>query len=45
MGQPEYDAFKARMKQWMSDNADVYDAFEAQMNAQSDAGYQRIMAQ
>lgn len=45
MGQPEYDAFKARMKQWMSDNADVYDAFEEQMNAQSDAGYQRIMAQ
>ncbi len=45
MGQPEYDAFKARMKQWMSDNADVYDAFEAQMNAQSDAGYQRIMVQ
>jgi hypothetical protein len=45
MGQPEYDAFKARMKQWMSNNADVYDAFEEQMNAQSDAGYQRIMAQ
>jgi hypothetical protein len=45
MGQPEYDAFKARMKQWMSDNADVYDSFEEQMNTQSDAGYQRIMAQ
>ncbi len=45
MGQLEYDAFKARMKQWMSDNADIYDAFEEQMNAQSDAGYQRIMAQ
>ncbi len=29
----------------MSDNSDVYDAFEAQMNAQSDAGYQRIMVQ
>jgi hypothetical protein len=45
MGQREYDAFKARMKQWMSENADVYDVFEEQMNAQSDAGYQRIMAQ
>ncbi len=29
----------------MSENADVYDEFEAQMNAQSDAGYQRIMAE
>jgi hypothetical protein len=33
------------MKQWMSDNADTYDDFEALMNSQSDAGYQKIMAQ
>jgi hypothetical protein len=45
MGQSEYNAFKARMKQWMSDNADTYDDFEALMNSQSDAGYQKIMAQ
>jgi hypothetical protein len=45
MEQSEYNAFKARMKRWISDNADTYDDFEALMNSQSDAGYQKIMAQ
>jgi len=45
MGQQEYDAFKERMKHWMLDNADAYDEFEEIMNSQSDAGYQKIMAQ
>jgi hypothetical protein len=42
MGQQEYNAFKERMKQWMVENADTYDEFEETMNAQSDAGYQKV---
>ena len=45
MGQQEYEAFKKRMKQWMLDNADVYDEFEEMMNSNTDTGYQQIMAQ
>lgn len=45
MGQQEYDAFREQMKQWMLDNADIYDEFEEMMNTQSNVGYQQIMAQ
>lgn len=45
MGQQEYDAFREQMKQWMLDNADIYDEFEEMMNSQSDMGVQQIMAQ
>ena len=45
MGQLEWDAFLERMRGWMAENAEVYDEFEAQMNAQGDAGYQRIMSE
>jgi hypothetical protein len=33
------------MKQWMLENADIYDEFEEMMNSQSDMGVQQIMAQ
>ncbi|MDO5570179.1 MAG: DUF6043 family protein [Bacteroidales bacterium] len=45
MGQAEYNAFKEQMKQWMLENADIYDEFEEMMNSQSDVGVQQIMAQ
>jgi hypothetical protein len=35
MGQAEYNAFKERMKQWMLENADIYDEFEEMMNSQN----------
>ena len=45
MEQSEYNTFKEQMKQWMLENADIYDEFEEMMNSQSDMGVQRIMAQ
>ena len=45
MGQVEYNAFKRQMKQWMLENADLYDEFEEMMNSQSEIGVQQVMAQ
>lgn len=43
MGRADYEAFKERMRQWMSDHADTYDAFEEMMNYESDEGYRLVM--
>lgn len=43
MSRADYEAFKERMRQWMSDHADTYDAFEEMMNYESDEGYRLVM--
>lgn len=43
MGRADYEAFKERMRQWMSDHADTYNAFEEMMNYESDEGYRLVM--
>lgn len=43
MSRTDYEAFKERMKEWMSDHADAYDAFEEMMNYESDEGYRLVM--
>lgn len=44
MSRADYEAFKERMREWMSDHADAYDAFEEMMNYESDEGYRLVMA-
>lgn len=43
MGRADYKAFKERMREWMSEHADAYDAFEEMMNYESDEGYRLVM--
>ncbi len=43
MSRADYEAFKERMREWMSDYADAYDAFEEMMNYESDEGYRLVM--
>lgn len=43
MGRADYEAFKERMREWMSEHADAYDAFVEMMNYESDEGYQLVM--
>lgn len=43
MSHADYEAFKERMRQWMSEHADAYDAFEEMMNYESDEGYRLVM--
>lgn len=43
MGRADYEAFKERMREWMSEHADAYDAFEEMMNYESDEGYRLVM--
>lgn len=43
MSRADYEAFKERMREWMSDHADAYDAFEEMMNYESDKGYRLVM--
>ncbi len=43
MSRADYEAFKERMRKWMSDHSDAYDAFEEMMNYESDEGYRLVM--
>lgn len=43
MSRADYEAFKERMREWMSDHSDAYDAFEEMMNYESDEGYRLVM--
>lgn len=43
MSRTDYEPFKERMRGWMSDHADAYDAFEEMMNYESDEGYRLVM--
>lgn len=43
MGRADYEAFKERMREWMSEHTDDYDAFEEMMNYESDEGYRLVM--
>lgn len=42
MGQQEYEAFKARLREWMDTHPDEYAAFEEAMNARDYAGCQLV---
>ena len=41
MGQQEYEAFKAKLREWMNTHPDEYAAFEEAMNARDYAGASR----
>ena len=43
MGRADYEAFKERMREWMSEHTDDYDAFEEMMNYESDEGYRLVL--
>lgn len=43
MSRADYEAFKERMREWMLEHADAYDAFEEMMNYESDEGYRLVM--
>ena len=43
MEKGKYETLKELLKQWMLDNADMYDAFGKMMNEQSDEGFQQIL--
>ena len=45
MGQQEYEAFKAKLREWMNTHPDEYAAFEEAMNARDYAGYQSVIFQ
>ena len=45
MGQQEYEAFKAKLREWMNTHPDEYAAFEEAMNARDYAGYQLVIFQ
>ena len=45
MGQQEYEAFKAKLREWMNTHPDEYAAFEEAMNARDYAGCQLVMFQ
>ena len=42
MGQQEYEAFKAKLREWMNTHPDEYAAFEEAMNARDYAGCQLV---
>ena len=43
MGQQEYEAFKAKLREWMNTHPDEYAAFEEAMNARDYAGCQSVI--
>ena len=45
MGQQEYKAFKAKLREWMDTHHDEYAAFEEAMNARDYAGSQLVIFQ
>ena len=45
MGQQEYEAFKAKLREWMNTHNDEYAAFEEAMNARDYAGCQSVIFQ
>lgn len=45
MGHEEYEAFKAKLREWMNTHPDEYAAFEEAMNARDYAGYQSVIFQ
>ena len=45
MGQQEYEAFKAKLREWMNTHPDEYAAFEEAMNARDYAGCQSVIFQ
>ena len=45
MGQQEYEAFKAKLREWMDTHLEEYAAFEEAMNARDYAGCQLVMFQ
>ena len=45
MGQQEYEAFKAKLREWMNTHLEEYAAFEEAMNARDYAGCQSVIFQ
>ena len=45
MGQQEYEAFKAKLREWMDTHLEEYAAFEEAMNARDYAGCQSVIFQ
>ena len=45
MGQQEYEAFKAKLREWMNTHPDEYAAFEEAMTARDYAGCQSVIFQ
>ena len=45
MGQQEYEAFKAKLREWMNTHPDEYAAFEEAINARDYAGCQLVIFQ
>ncbi|WP_426694064.1 DUF6043 family protein, partial [Alistipes shahii] len=45
MGQQEYEAFKAKLREWMDTHPDEYAAFEEAINARDYAGCQSVIFQ
>ena len=45
MGHKEYEAFKAKLREWMNTHPDEYAAFEEAMNARDYAGCQSVIFQ
>lgn len=45
MGQQEYEAFKAKLREWMNTHLEEYAAFEEAMNARDYAGCQLVIFQ
>ena len=41
MGQQEYEAFKAKLREWMNTHPDEYAAFEEAMNARDSRSYSK----
>lgn len=45
MGQAEYEAFKAKLREWMETHPEEYAAFEESMNTRDMAGCQAVLLQ
>ena len=45
MGQAEYEAFKAKLREWMEAHPEEYAAFEESMNTRDMAGCQAVLLQ
>ena len=45
MGQAEYEAFKAKLREWMETHLEEYAAFEESMNTRDMAGCQAVLLQ
>lgn len=45
MGQAEYEAFKAKLREWMETHPEEYATFEESMNTRDMAGCQAVLLQ